>query len=380
MNNNWNSILTDTEKEIVKQKIDEIAEVLIKYDCTLSESLLHGGMGVSLFLFHHCFELDDERLYQQISKNLFYRIDKIYKLTLAINDPLKCEANIAQGFSGIGWAINYLINHQMIEGEIFEVMECVDPYLFRRMIYDTQKDRYSLLHGVIGAALYCQSRIERFPKEYLTRFILELYKRMCLGKLDVIDDYSIPTGLSGLYLLLLKIHKKYPNMVHVLKIIKRIEYKLKLQSVVLKNTQATQPGWSQQELGLLWSQMQIQEIQDIVLGRWYEYGKLHLKSKGQYLESGLYGGSFSLGHLFNRVYQLSNQTEFKNLATEFFYRGLEHANYVDKQSGYKLWYTGMNETYGLHQGLLGGLAGIGLALLATISDNTPDWDEVLLIS
>ena len=52
------------------------------------------------------------------------------------------------------------------------------------MIYDIQEDRYDLLQGAAGIALYCMNRNERFPREYLNRFIAELYKRMTLGKLN----------------------------------------------------------------------------------------------------------------------------------------------------------------------------------------------------
>lgn len=100
----------------------------------------------------------------------------------------------------------------------------------------------------------------------------------------------------------------------------------------------------------------------------------------EYLEAGLYGGSFSLGHLFNRIYRLSGCSEFRELSSDFLCRGLSHANYTDEKTGYRLWYTGINGVYGVHYGLLGGLAGIGLVLLSAVSEKESGWDEALLLS
>lgn len=105
-----------------------------------------------------------------------------------------------------------------------------------------------------------------------------------------------------------------------------------------------------------------------------------LKHDREYLEAGLYGGSFSLGLLFNRIYRLSGCSEFRELSSDFLCRGLSHANYTDEKTGYRLWYTGINGVYGVHYGLLGGLAGIGLVLLSAVSEKESGWDEALLLS
>jgi len=165
-----------------------------------------------LFLLHRCFELDDEECYDEISVRYSRQIDEIHKETLTINDPQTCNAGIADGLSGIGWMLDYMIRYPMIEADLFDVMGSADPKIFRRMIYDVQEDRFDLLQGAGGIARYCLNREERFPREYLNRFVAELHKRMELCKWNDIQDYSIPSGLSGLYLLIRKIRSKYPDM------------------------------------------------------------------------------------------------------------------------------------------------------------------------
>ena len=276
--------------------------------------------------------------------------------------------------------LDYMIRYPMIEADLFDVMGSVDPKIFRRMVYDIQEDRYDLRQGAAGIALYCVNRNERFPREYLNRFIAELYKRMTLGKLNNIQDYSIPSGLSGLYLLVRKIRLKYPDMDYIAELADNLEHQLKCQAISLKNTLNTLPGWSQSEAGVLWSLLHIPETRDRALEQWAQYGTLHLEHDHEYLEAGLYGGSFSLGHLFNRIYRLSGCSEFRELSSDFLHRGLSQANYTDEKTGCRLWYTEINGVYGVHYGLLGGLAGIGLALLAAVSEKESGWDESLLLS
>ena len=378
--NNKQPIFTETAQKNIWQRINEITLLLMKFDRDYDPFLMYGEAGIQLFLFHRCFELDDEECYAKVTDKYFQKIDNIHKKILYINDPQECNACLADGLGGIGWMLDYMIRYPMIEADLFDVMGSVDLGGFRIMNYDIQEDRYDLRQGAAGIALYCVNRNERFPREYLNRFIAELYKRMTLGKLNNIQDYSIPSGLSGLYLLVRKIRLKYPDMDYIAELADNLEHQLKCQAISLKNTLNTLPGWSQSEAGVLWSLLHIPETRDRALEQWAQYGKLHLEHDHEYLEAGLYGGSFSLGHLFNRIYRLSGCSEFRELSSDFLHRGLSQANYTDEKTGCRLWYTEINGVYGVHYGLLGGLAGIGLALLAAVSEKESGWDESLLLS
>ena len=225
--NNKQPIFTETDQKNIWQKINEIALLLMmRFDRDHDPFLMYGEAGIQLFLFHRCFELDDEECYAKVADKYFQKIDNIHKKTLYTNDPQECNACLADGLGGIGWMLDYMIRYPMIEADLFDVMGSVDPKIFRRMIYDVQEDRYDLLQGAAGIALYCMNRNERFPREYLNRFIAELYKRMTLGQLNDIQDYSIPSGLSGLYLLVRKIRLKYPDMDYIAELADNLENQL----------------------------------------------------------------------------------------------------------------------------------------------------------
>lgn len=375
----WKPIFTDKEREIAERKVHEIARILSLKE-SHSSSLMYGGMGSCLFLFHYSFWSGDDSYYKRATRQLLSSLGKIQRPLLLTNNPLACLSALADGLSGIGWGIHHLLVQEMMDSETFDVMGTADPYIYRRMICDTRRDKLDLLQGATGTALYCLNGKERFALEYLKRFVGELYKQMPQNKLERIRDFSIPTGLAGLFLLLRKIRMIHPDMEYLPETMARIVSVLKDQSPGIPPNPRCSPGWNQNEVGILWCQLHIPETRNRAMEQWAQYGNLHTETNQAAFEAGLYGGNFSMGHLSNRIYQMSGESGFRDLAIGFFKKGLEHATYVERQTQSQVWLTGINGVYGLHPGLLGGLAGIGLALLAACSDRAPCWDEVLLLS
>lgn len=377
----WQPLFSSNDKNIIWQKINAIAKFLTHKELISNPYLMHGTIGKLLFLFHYCFELTDEECYESTSNELFHTIEKILETAICINDSTHYNSDFDNGLSGIGWTLSYLVDKKMVDLDIFEILGKVDPWICRQMIYKTQNNKIGLLNGASGIALYCLKRDDRFHKEYICRFVLELYKQIQVNQRQTIFDYSLPWGLSGCYLLLRKIEMKYIDIKYLPETIKAFEKLISKQSIRLTSTLETSSGWHQNEVGLLWTLLHIEKTRIWALEQFMKYGKLHLNRKDQELESGLYGGSFSLGHIFNHIYQLSKENNFKDIAISFFYKGFKQANYTNQNSNQKLWYTGINGIYGLHsEDILGGLAGIGLAMLATVSNKKPSWDEMLLLS
>lgn len=374
----WNPIFTDTLRDSTWQKIHEIASILLQADNT-DPFLMHGDIGDILFLFYYCSETGNEEYYEKATRLFFDCIDK-QKPLLKTDKDIEPLSSFENGLSGFGWCLTHFQAQEITSGEVFDTMGTVDPQILRSMIYHVQNDRYGFLQGASGIALYCLNKPDRFAEEYLNRFVWELYKRICSNKLNSIDDFSIPTGLAGLWCVLQKISDKHFRIEYLSDIINCItDILIRQKTVELTDKKGIIPGWNRNEVGLLWTRFQIPQTKSQALEQWVDYGKLYLDNDDCF-ESGLYGGNFSLGHLFNRIYQQTGETKFKHFAERFFLKGLQHVNYTEPQTGYDVWNTGINNVYGFHRGLLGGLSGIGLALLSTVSDESPDWDESLLLS
>ncbi len=374
---NWKPIFDSTSGELVWQKIHEIAAVLLNTDNT-DPFLMHGDIGDILFLFYYCSESGNEDYYKKATRLFFECIDK-QKPLLKTDKDIEPLSSFENGLSGFGWSLTHFQMQEITSGEVFNTMGTVDPQILRSMIYHVQNDRYCFLQGASGIALYCMNKPERFAKEYLGRFVYELYERIHLNKLKDIDDYSIPTGLAGLWIVLTKIYARHPHMEYLSNTIDYVTDILCRKEIILTDKSRIIPGWNRDEIGLMWTQLHIPQTKSWILEQWREYGKIYADNN-DYFEAGLYGGNFSMGHLFNRIYQLTGEIEFKNFAVQFLRKGLAHTNYIDPRTKYEMWYTGGRNVYGVHRGLLNGLAGIGLALLASVSAERSEWDEALLLS
>lgn len=99
-------------------------------------------------------------------------------------------------------------------------------------------------------------------------------------------------------------------------------------------------------------------------------------------DAGLCHGAAGLGHLFNRLYQATDETRFAQAARFWLARALEL-----RRPGHGIAGFASREVAGdgldswvADPGILTGAAGIALALLAGISSIEPAWDRMLLVS
>ena len=90
-------------------------------------------------------------------------------------------------------------------------------------------------------------------------------------------------------------------------------------------------------------------------------------------------GAAGLGHLYNRLYQATGNEEVGRAARRWFERTLDMRVPGQGFAGYLSWWAGSKE-WTRDPALLGGAAGIGLSLLAAISETEPLWDYPLLLA
>jgi lantibiotic modifying enzyme len=100
------------------------------------------------------------------------------------------------------------------------------------------------------------------------------------------------------------------------------------------------------------------------------------------VDGGLCHGAAGLGHLFNRLFQVTGEERLAVAAREWFRRALHMPAQPNGIAGFSAWK--MTDAGGWHWaadcGFLEGAAGIGLALRAAVGVDEPAWDRVLLLS
>jgi hypothetical protein len=98
------------------------------------------------------------------------------------------------------------------------------------------------------------------------------------------------------------------------------------------------------------------------------------------VDAGLCHGAAGLGHLFNRLFQATGESELAEAGRFWFDRTLALRRPGQGLGGYSAWQPGDNgaQTWVADPGLLTGAVGIALALLAGTTAIEPGWDRVLL--
>jgi lantibiotic modifying enzyme len=92
---------------------------------------------------------------------------------------------------------------------------------------------------------------------------------------------------------------------------------------------------------------------------------------------GICHGSAGLAHMYNRMYWNTKMPEFKKAANYWIEETLKLTKFGDSYVEFK---SGVEDEWDNDFGFLGGISGIGLALLSHISNEEPTWDKALLMS
>ncbi len=103
-------------------------------------------------------------------------------------------------------------------------------------------------------------------------------------------------------------------------------------------------------------------------------------------DSGLCHGSTGIAHLFNRMAQASGDDELRDAADRWYRVALDMRRPGEGLAGILSWNDVIEDgkfvggEWKTEPGFLSGVAGVGLALLAAVTDFEPAWDRVLLVS
>jgi lantibiotic modifying enzyme len=146
---------------------------------------------------------------------------------------------------------------------------------------------------------------------------------------------------------------------------------------------STRVSWCYGDLGvsvaLLWAARSVdepsweQEVLDLA-----RHVARRPLARGGAMDAALCHGSAGNAHLFNRLYQATRDPLFLNAARDWFASALEFRQPDKGVGGFQAWRN--DDGWQDIAGLLEGAAGIGLALIAAVSSERPDWDRMLMVS
>ncbi len=116
-----------------------------------NEGLLHGKMGIAIYLFHLSAQLKGQK-YIELANEL---IDQIYDGIGMKTIPTDFE----NGLAGIAWGIEHLVKSGFLEADTDEILRDIDDKIFL-YITTNQHIPIDLKNGLLGYGYYLLSRLK----------------------------------------------------------------------------------------------------------------------------------------------------------------------------------------------------------------------------
>ena len=404
----WEPLLQDSP-----QQLETIIRVLDKDELNKSASLLgDGNTGAALLQYYYGRHVGQEQYIEQANAIILGN----FELTIP-NTP--GAYSLCSGVAGFRWSVNHLINQGFIEGDADELFEQDDALLYNVMKHDISQGRYDYLHNAIGIGLYFLQRRSASSIAYLASLIDGLAKSAITDQHGLkwlsmfnlqqgegrkaVYNFSVSHGMTSIIGFLAKAYQTGIAQDRAAELLSAaVSYMLAhkrkstdasgsyFPSVVSAADDRPEYGgrlaWCYGDLGLgyiLWQVAKIMENNEweqVAMDVLLQTTSRKDPNQAGVIDAGFCHGSSGIAHVYNRLYQHTGNSLFKDAALHWLDDTIRKAVFADGPAGYKAWHPPAYGGWKAETGILQGISGIGLVLLAAASDMEPRWDECLLLS
>jgi len=405
----WKKLIDENDAQPFNEKLSQISEALGNHFSKPEEniSLMGGKIGVAIYYFYYARFTGDDSYADRA-------VDMISEVFDAINNGFTYHTQ-AGGLAGIGWVLEHLVQSGYLDTDTNEILEPLDPYLYKAMMHEIGNKHYDFLHGAVGIGSYFLHRLTNpNAKTYITELVdkmAEIAHKDDDGAMKWESVLNIEEGNKGYNLSLS--HGISAIIAFFAKVIEADIHKEKTTALLegsvkylLKNRLdrskhlSNFPSWidDKQEkahsrlawcygdlgngLALLQAARSIgnKDWEKIAIDILVDSTSRRDVKENMVIDAGLCHGGAGIMHIYNRAYNYTGLDIFKETALYWAQETLKLARFEDGYAGFKAWHT---EKYGgwLNEaGLLEGVSGIGLAFISLLADIEPGWDRCLFIS
>jgi lantibiotic modifying enzyme len=390
----------------VRNKIEQIISVLEEVK-TSEIGLFTGDCGIALFSGYVGNIIGRSELDLVIGNILQNCFNKI--------ESYGANHTFSSGFSGLCWTVNTLVRKGKIDADVNTLFEDIYPNILENSYNDIKHNYFDFMHGGLGASVYF---LENFNDKQSKQYILDVINRldnysiaaedevkwMSLG--DVVNgekiyeyNFGLAHGIPSIVWFLCKCYElniereKCKKMTYGA-INWMLRQKMDCNSVsifpsaiaISGEKRHSRMGWCYGDLGVasvIWQAGKafgnIEWSNEALKVMKMACNRKDFKENGIF-DAGLCHGTAGIAHIFNRFYFETNETVFRETAEYWLEQTLKFANHENGVAGYKT----MRDSFVFENenGLLEGVAGIGLALSGFLTNdiNDLDWDRCLLLS
>lgn len=374
--------------------------------------VLGGLAGVALFQFY-CAHYFDEDSYSETGVEIITRC--MERINEGYSFPSYCN-----GIAGFGWTLQLLQNLDFIDIDLDELLTPFDDFLHQQMKLDFQNNYYDALHGALGYGIYF---IKRFNSPQTSSKTKEHYKEIIkklLSNLEVLAEkdknglkwqsilnvqlgnkgynLSLSHGMSSIVYVLFKIHEAGIEKERVQNLVEgATAFILSCE----KNTEegiSQFPSWIDPAEKPLFNSRLAWCYGDLGIGKAIQWSsdiqqkpQLKLKAKELLLkaslrktqensivvDAGYCHGSFGNAHIFQQLGFGFNEEQFLVTADYWLNDGLKR-RFKDDNQPYQQW-SKLEGRFKFELNVLEGLSGIGLSMLAFLTESESKWDESLML-
>ncbi len=397
----WSSLFFGDEKKEIIKILNFIGSSL-ENSTHDSPNLFSGHSGVSIFWSYYYLGTGNLAYKQKSIESLQSSLDSISKIPIS--------HTFCNGISGILWSYCHLVNTKVVASNIDEIIgHDIDVFLAHHTKNSLLEGNYDYLHGGGGVNIYFLERLNnKFILSYLRENIKILYK---ISK-ELNDGISwkdwkneseynlgLAHGVPSIIILLSRAFEADIERPLVRELLaKSIHWLLKQKksnkdtclfpSVLSKDNGIpfSRLSWCYGDLGIAIAILQAGII--TTNQEWIIEGiniALHSSTRKEHTETYvndtcLCHGSSGIALIFNRLYYYTGKNEFRTAAKYWYDQTISFYRF---NGHFDMWATkdkGQTNNWERYTGLLEGLAGVGLALLASIYNIEPKWDRCLLLS
>ena len=422
----WNPILEGELKTRAQEAIDQLADCLHQAEpssvphgmptsvgVTKSATLASGRAGLALFYAYRA----RASLRESDDQTASLLLDQAAETVESIRMP----PGLFEGFTGVAWAFEHLLGERNdLQSE--EINEEIDNVLGSWLDESPWSNTYDLISGLAGLGVYSLERLPRPIAAECIESVVDRLQETARSERAGLSWWTRPEWLDPWS------RQRYPGGYHDLGVAHGIPGIVAFLARVCSSGVASRKARTLLEGSVAW--LLDQRCEETQGSRYASFAgpgiELHpARSAWCYgdpgiasvlmiaarcsgnlawereaidlarqsahrpmgetrvVDPGLCHGAAGLAHIYNRLYQATGDTEFRDAATAWFERALAFRHPGRGIAGFSAWNPIDAEGslgWCADPGLLTGAAGVGLALLAATTDVPPDWDRVMLAS